>query len=53
MTYYPQEALLNAHGNVIANKAWASHVERDAELITAQNPNSVEEFTKIVLSALK
>lgn len=53
MLYYPADAL-TAAGMTIQNGAkWSSHVMRDRELITGQNPMSDEEFVKVFLSALE
>ncbi|MGY2897059.1 type 1 glutamine amidotransferase domain-containing protein [Deinococcus sp. UYEF24] len=53
MLYYPADAL-TAAGMTIENGAkWSSHVLRDRELITGQNPMSDEEFVTVFLSALQ
>jgi len=53
MLYYPADAL-SAAGMVIQNGAkWSSHVTRDRELITGQNPMSDEEFVTVFLTALQ
>ena len=50
--FYPDQALLNAGARVVVADKWQSHVIRDRELITAQNPMSDVEFTKVLLEAL-
>lgn len=53
MYFYPQNALSSAGGFYKSKKAWSSNVVIDRELITGQNPNSVNEFTDAVLAAVK
>lgn len=50
--FYPNQALRQAGGNITVKEKWHSHVVRDRELITAQNPMSDVEFTKTFLQAL-
>lgn len=50
--FYPDQALLTAGGQIVVADKWQSHVIRDRELITAQNPMSDMEFTKALLEAL-
>ena len=50
--FYPDYALRSAGGQVSAAGKWLSHVVRDRELITAQNPMSDVEFTKVFIQAL-
>lgn len=50
--FYPDDALRLAGGKVSAAGKWQSHVVRDRELITAQNPMSDVEFTKALVEAL-
>ena len=50
--FYPDYALMVAGGSVSVGDKWQSHVVRDRELITAQNPMSDVEFTKVLLQAL-
>jgi len=51
--FYPNEALKLAGGVITVGDKWKSHVIRDRELITAQNPMSDKEFAKVFLEALK
>ncbi len=53
MLYYPADALLLAGGKSISAESWSSHVIEDRELITAQNPNSVNEFSEKLLATVK
>lgn len=50
--FYPDLALQSAGGRVAVAGKWQSHVVRDRELITAQNPMSDIEFTRVLLEAL-
>ena len=51
--FYPDEALGLAGGiSVVRANKWNSHVVRDRELITAQNPMSDKEFARELLGAL-
>lgn len=50
--FYPDQALARAGGRIESADKWKSHVVRDRELITAQNPMSDIEFTKALLDAL-
>ena len=50
--FYPDQALLTIGGKVVVASKWQSHVIRDRELITAQNPMSDVEFTKVILETL-
>ena len=51
--FYPDQALAQAGGRISVTDKWQSHVVRDRELITAQNPMSDAEFTKTLILALK
>lgn len=51
--FYPEDALRSAGGKVKVAKEWSSHVVVDRELITAQNPNSVDAFTEKILQKIK
>ncbi len=53
MLYYPADALSAAGMNIQNGEKWSSHVKRDRELITGQNPMSDEEFVTVFLAALK
>ena len=53
MNFYPADALLWAGGKVISAESWSSHVVEDRELITAQNPNSVREFSEKLIAAAR
>lgn len=51
--FYPDEALGILGGRVVVRATkWQSHVVRDRELITGQNPMSDEEFAKSFVDAL-
>ncbi len=50
--FYPDYALKIAGGNLSVADKWQSHVVRDRELITAQNPMSDVAFTKALLQTL-
>lgn len=50
--FYPDHALSVAGGRVRVADKWKSHVVRDRELITAQNPMSDHEFTKAFIQSL-
>lgn len=50
--FYPAEALAFAGGNVSVAEKWHSHVVRDRELITGQNPMSDTELSQVLLKAL-
>lgn len=50
--WYPQEELKKAGGRLRVGDPFESHVRRDRELITAQNPASDQEFAKAFVSAL-
>lgn len=51
--FYVCTALTDAGARIShADKLWQSHVVRDRELITGQNPASCEEFSKVFLEAL-
>lgn len=50
--FYPDLALHLAGGRLSVGPKWTSHVVRDRELITAQNPMSDKEFTSAFLGAL-
>ncbi|MCX6113209.1 MAG: type 1 glutamine amidotransferase domain-containing protein, partial [Proteobacteria bacterium] len=52
LPYYVQDELSKAGGTVVVGNPWTSHVIRDRELITAQNPQSDKEFTAMFLEAL-
>jgi len=52
LPFYPEIALRNAGGKLQQSKMWASHVVRDRELITGQNPASDKKFIKAFLGAL-
>ena len=52
MPFYPETALRRAGGLVNVAAPWTSMVIRDRELITGQNPQSEEAFTKLFLAAL-
>jgi len=51
--FYPDFALNQAGGQVAVGGKWKSHVVRDRELITAQNPMSDVELTEALLEALR
>ncbi len=52
--FYITDALEKAGAKLsFAPGLWESHVVRDRELITGQNPASAEEFVKVFLEALK
>lgn len=51
--FYPDQALSYAGGFISVSDKWQSHVVKDRELITAQNPMSDAEFTKTLIEALK
>jgi putative intracellular protease/amidase len=51
--FYPDQALYLAGGQLVVGGKWQSHVVHDRELITAQNPMSDVEFTKVLLEALR
>lgn len=53
VTYYPLQALKSAGGVAVVKPAWTSHVVVDRELVTAQNPNSVEEFALALVKRLQ
>jgi putative intracellular protease/amidase len=53
MFFYPQDALSTAGGKYKGVKAWSSNVVVDRELITAQNPNSVDEFSQKLVALIK
>ncbi|MBY0516448.1 MAG: type 1 glutamine amidotransferase domain-containing protein [Bacteriovoracaceae bacterium] len=53
MLYYPSDALILAGGKNISAESWSSHVVVDRELITGQNPNSVNEFSEKLIAAIK
>lgn len=53
MLYYPADALSAAGMDIQNGTKWSSHVTRDRELITGQNPMSDEEFVKVFLTALQ
>lgn len=53
MQYYPADALRAAGMDVQNGGKYQSHVVRDRELITGQNPMSDEEFVTALLGALK
>jgi len=50
--FYPDQALSTAGGRIVVANKWQSHVVRDRELITGQNPMSDIEFAHALLSAL-
>ncbi len=50
--FYPDQALQAAGGKMSVAPKWTSHVVRDRELITAQNPMSDGEFARVLLAAL-
>lgn len=50
--FYPAEALGFAGGDVSVAEKWHSHVVRDRELITGQNPMSDTELSRVLLQAL-
>ncbi|MGV8124936.1 MAG: type 1 glutamine amidotransferase domain-containing protein [Candidatus Xenobiia bacterium LiM19] len=51
--FYICTALADAGARIShADRMWQSHVVRDRELITGQNPASCEEFSKVFLEAL-
>lgn len=52
VNFYPDFALQNAGGIIKIAPKWQSHVVRDRELITGQNPMSDNEFTQVLLNAL-
>lgn len=52
MQYYPADALRAAGATVENGAKYSSHVIRDRELITGQNPMSDEEFVGVFLKAL-
>ncbi|GGJ69739.1 type 1 glutamine amidotransferase domain-containing protein [Deinococcus aquiradiocola] len=52
MQYYPADALNAAGALVLNGDKYSSHVVRDRELITGQNPMSDEEFVEVFLKAL-
>lgn len=52
LLYYPAAALEAAGVQVETGEKWQSHVVRDRELITGQNPMSDEEFVEALLAAL-
>lgn len=51
--FYPDEALRAAGAKADVAEPWKSHVVRDRELITGQQPASDEEFTIEFMGALK
>lgn len=51
--FYPDEALRAAGATVDVAAPWQSHVVRDRELITGQQPNSDVEFSKQLVEALR
>lgn len=53
MEFYPQDALGAAGGDAKASSDWSSHVVVDRELITGQNPNSVDEFAAKLVAAVR
>lgn len=50
--FYPDQALAEAGGVVSTGEKWKSHVVRDRELITGQNPMSDKEFAAEFVKAL-
>jgi putative intracellular protease/amidase len=52
LTYYVQAALEKAGGRVAVAAPWTSHVIRDRELITGQNPMSDHAFADELVRAL-
>jgi putative intracellular protease/amidase len=53
MVFYPEEALKLPGGKVRVGSKWQSHVVRDRELITGQNPASDEDLVQQFLLALE
>ena len=51
--YYVAAELSKAGGLLEAGAPWTSHVVRDRELITAQNPMSEAEFTALLLETMR
>ena len=51
--FYPDDALRAAGANVDVAEPWKSHVVRDRELITGQQPNSDEAFAVQFVAALE
>jgi putative intracellular protease/amidase len=51
--FYPDQALRNAGASVDVAAPWQSHVVRDRELITGQQPNSDVAFSKQLVEALR
>jgi putative intracellular protease/amidase len=52
LTYYAAEALSSAGANVQVAKPWTGRIVLDRELITGQNPMSVNEFADALLEDL-
>ena len=52
MLFYPEQGLDKAGGKVVVAPAWKSHVVRDRELITGQNPFSDDALVRELLRAL-
>ena len=50
--FYVDDALRSAGASVETGEPWKSHVVRDRELITAQQPGSDAEFTRSFMQAL-